>query len=373
MHRNDFSNANDFAATPSLLLTQQQSQTCHITAPSSSAEDSRYSSELPSTTELNAMAACIIAPAKAHPPMDAATATAETPATGLPPNSNNYDDDDNSSSNNETSLNRPSPEKPIRNLTQAFEALCSVPQGEEDSPNPVPPKSKQLLVSPGEPTTKQGPMISPTGVADLQQQQSQQRIEESSQSSPSPLHENTTPLLQLHADLQRDLSDHLVERVSLYSLLHDINKEAAALYAQDPLLQQLQHSDTATCSEDNNCSNKTESSSPLVTAVLGTNAEENSSLQSSSGMIPSIAVIDEEQWLLSTIAQRTAEETSSLTTAQCPATFLQAMGEKEYENPVNAVTGHARTQLWKPSRSWWEAKSSKNPWIEPSSHNKRWR
>lgn len=33
----------------------------------------------------------------------------------------------------------------------------------------------------------------------------------------------------------------------------------------------------------------------------------------------------------------------------------------------------SRTQLWKPSRSWWEAKSGKNPWIEPNSHNKRWR
>ena len=57
----------------------------------------------------------------------------------------------------------------------------------------------------------------------------------------------------------------------------------------------------------------------------------------------------------------------------CPPTFSQAIGEKEYENPVHALSGGNRTQLWKPSRSWWEAKSGKNPWIEPSSHNKRWR
>jgi hypothetical protein len=49
------------------------------------------------------------------------------------------------------------------------------------------------------------------------------------------------------------------------------------------------------------------------------------------------------------------------------------MGEKEYENPIASLPGVSRTQLWKPSRSWWEAKSGKNPWIEPTSHNKRWR
>jgi len=57
----------------------------------------------------------------------------------------------------------------------------------------------------------------------------------------------------------------------------------------------------------------------------------------------------------------------------CPATFLQAMGEREYENPLASLSNGSRTQLWKPSRSWWEAKSGKNPWIEPKSHNKRWR
>jgi hypothetical protein len=74
-----------------------------------------------------------------------------------------------------------------------------------------------------------------------------------------------------------------------------------------------------------------------------------------------------EEWLLSTIASR--KDTSR----PCPATFLQAMGEKEYENSVSSLAGGSRTQLWKPSRSWWEAKSGKNPWIEPTSHNKRWR
>jgi len=54
-------------------------------------------------------------------------------------------------------------------------------------------------------------------------------------------------------------------------------------------------------------------------------------------------------------------------------TFPQAMGERDYDNSSqNSIVG-VRTQLWKPSRSWWEAKSGKNPWIEPKSHNKRWR
>jgi hypothetical protein len=83
------------------------------------------------------------------------------------------------------------------------------------------------------------------------------------------------------------------------------------------------------------------------------------------------AVIDEERWLLETIDSRGMDESRAI--KACPPTFLQAMGEREYENPLTSLSNGSRTQLWKPSRSWWEAKSGKNPWIEPTSHNKRWR
>ena len=48
-------------------------------------------------------------------------------------------------------------------------------------------------------------------------------------------------------------------------------------------------------------------------------------------------------------------------------------GMAQTANPLAELGGSMRTQLWKPSRSWWEAKSGKNPWIEPASHNRRWR
>ena len=86
---------------------------------------------------------------------------------------------------------------------------------------------------------------------------------------------------------------------------------------------------------------------------------------SSSSSSSCLALIDEEEWLLATIQDRQMDEEIK----QCPATFLQAMGELEYDT----ASSKSRTQLWKPSRSWWEAKSGKNPWIEPSLHNKRWR
>ena len=98
--------------------------------------------------------------------------------------------------------------------------------------------------------------------------------------------------------------------------------------------------------------------SPLVAAVNG-----QPTIPRMESMTET-AVIDEERWILQAIEARGEEKSS----AACPPTFLQAMGEREYERIETN-----RTQLWKPSRSWWEAKSGKNPWIEPKSHNKRWR
>lgn len=235
---------------------------------------------------------------------------------------------------------RGSPEKPIRNLSEAFEALYS-----DDSTAASAKKSST--------------MVSPTGVVDLE-------TEQPTETTGSLSQEDAAPVFQLHPDLQRELTEHHLQRVSVYSLVHDINKEAAAMYAQDPLYS------------DKNPSSPEESrgvDSPLIQAIKGRAVSEEKDDRDPNNPISSntIAIIDEEQWLLSAISQRSPEETAKLSVSQCPPTFLQAMGEKEYDNPVHPSTGHARTQLWKPSRSWWEAKSGKNPWIEPVSHNKRWR
>jgi hypothetical protein len=208
---------------------------------------------------------------------------------------------------------------PRRNLTEAFEELFDE---KEDS-------TAGSMLSPRVVTQKPESdcLISPTGVAEL------------------PVE---WPGLDLHPILQRELSQALVDRVSFYAIIHDINKECTAMAANDPIQTK---------------SPKLIQSPALVAAVKGIPTEE-----SPSDNVAKSACIDEEEWLLSTISTRSSQEIRS-----CPETFSQAMGEKEYENPVSSIAGGSRTQLWKPSRSWWEAKSGKNPWIEPASHNKRWR
>jgi hypothetical protein len=159
----------------------------------------------------------------------------------------------------------------------------------------------------------------------------------------------TPPDFHLHPALKRELSQALVNRVSLYSIIHDINKEASAMAAND----HLSLSQSKSLDEDD------EIYSPLIAAVNGRKSSPPQTLS----MVES-ALIDEERWLLTSIEIRDEKRIIS----DCPPTFLQAMGEREYER-----LDSSRTQLWKPSRSWWEAKSGKNPWIEPKSHNKRWR
>ena len=90
------------------------------------------------------------------------------------------------------------------------------------------------------------------------------------------------------------------------------------------------------------------------------------------------ALLDEEWWLMSAIASRTPNEVAMNQSTNLLPTFFEAMGEKD-ANSVADSTGvystgaTSRTQLWKPGRSWWEAKSGKNPWVEPVVHNNRWR
>jgi hypothetical protein len=287
--------------------------------------------------------------------------------------------DDACSSNKSTTSTTPEKD-PARNLTHAFEALCI---DRDEAALKVPPSQA---------------VISPTSVAELHNGLPTSPPGISSTSSISSHHHRgaspgakATLGLTLHPDLQRELAQAQVNRVSFYSILHDINKEALAMAANDALSQVPDPAE--------------EEHSPLVLAAGVVPATDHASVVSSKkealiGMDLSVALVDEgtdasigtlslpegvrapvnshqclqiaavrraEEWLLSTIASRNDSS------RPCPATFLQAIGEKEYENPVSSLAGGSRTQLWKPSRSWWEAKSGKNPWIEPTSHNKRWR
>ena len=167
----------------------------------------------------------------------------------------------------------------------------------------------------------------------------------------------TLPPFQLHQDLQKNLSQAVINRVSFYGVIHGINKEATSMAANDD-----SGLDRVSPGEDNN-----EDCSPLVESVKGARS---TAPAPESGMFQ-MALVDEERWLLSAIELRGTDEYQSI--QSCPPTFPQAMGECEYENPLTSLSSGSRTQLWKPSRSWWEAKSGKNPWIEPKSHSKRWR
>lgn len=248
-------------------------------------------------------------------------------------------------SNAETPVASASPEKPRRNLTKDF-ALCmengvvikaDAPDKEAKADTDAPVATK---------IDKNGSMFSPTSVIPPETQQKQ--LEE--EKTIPPYH------FDIHESLRRGLSQALVDRVSFYGIIHDINKEASSMAMHDPKQP----------SPKDNVEDREESGCALVkAAIVGTPTNETNDSED-----VATALIDEEAWLLEIVGNRDPEERTSTV---CPPTFSQAMGEREYENPVQALSGASRTQLWKPSRSWWEAKSGKNPWIEPSSHNKRWR
>ncbi len=300
----------------------------------------------------------------------------------------------------------PQQQQPRRNLTKAFEALCVTTthttlsnnddydgetRKEEKSDVFDGPMMSPVSVVTADPTTRssfktdaaldavEDPSHSPTATMETTTLPNSTPL--NAVPPPAPLLTTTwsVPDLQLHSDLRLRLSLYTVERVSCYCIIHDINKEAAAMAMHDPLLWQQQHGLA-----------DTESQSPLVTEGRGSGAPPPSSTLTP-GDLPSAgdyALLDEEKWLLASISSRSSQETATITSTKCPATFLQAMGEKEYDltststtttttstnnSTTNTTSSVTRTQLWKPSRSWWEAKSGKNPWIEPSSHNKRWR
>jgi len=215
----------------------------------------------------------------------------------------------------------------------------------------------------------------------------------------------------LHPVLTLDLPATTVNRVSFYSIIHDINKESSDMAANDPSADagRRSRSSSVSCNSaagsmstisatSNNVGDHpvNEELSPLIIAVNGpppgpplaptmSKLSTATTAASSTLSASSSAIIDEEKWLLRAISSRSVSEVENAG-GSCP-TFAQAIGEQDsITTDDNSSTGgnqqapnpmtdlsQSRTQLWKPSRSWWEAKSGKNPWIEPNSHNKRWR
>mmetsp|Transcript_33428 Transcript_33428/g.38915 ORF Transcript_33428/g.38915 Transcript_33428/m.38915 type:complete len:833 (+) Transcript_33428:334-2832(+) len=164
------------------------------------------------------------------------------------------------------------------------------------------------------------------------------------------------PKYELHAKLKLDLSQPVIDRCSFYSVIHGVNKAVQEMAAED---------------QNGNFEETKDEESALVLAVNGP-AKVFSKRE---GPQVELAVLDEEKFLLAAIESRKEDE---ILIRACPATFAEAIGEEDLvpnshsENPLSVLSS-SRTQLWKPSRSWWEAKSGKNPWIEPNLHNKRWR
>lgn len=266
---------------------------------------------------------------------------------------------------------------PRRNLTEAFEDVYIKPSKSWTGNGTESPGIAEYHNVVGKrKMSGSSNMISPTGVAELNTTENAGPVGETATSHAGDPKNLITPIksgrkanpgvsddmkqkqflpFRLHPQLQREMSDALVQRVCFYSIIHDINKEATSMASNDD------------SDYNRNPNEANEKSDPLVRAAHGHPRLE----YSSSNSVIRTALIDEEQWLLDAIESRSPDEARSMNT--CPPTFLQAIGERDYENPLTSLSNGSRTQLWKPSRSWWEAKSGKNPWIEPTSHNKRWR
>jgi len=266
---------------------------------------------------------------------------------------------------------------PRRNLTEAFEELYIKPSKSWANSVTDSPEVKELNNVLGKSSMPgSSNMISPTGVMELETTATAASVGKTLTSQTSDPQNLITPIkngqtskreeldekhqkqsfqFRLHPQLQRDMADALVQRVCFYSIIHDINKEATSMASNDD------------SGYNRNPDEANEKYDPLIMAANG----HPRLVYSSSSSVMKTALINEEQWLLDAIDSRTPDETRSI--KACPPTFLQAMGERDYENPLTSYSNGSRTQLWKPSRSWWEAKSGKNPWIEPNSHNKRWR
>jgi len=187
------------------------------------------------------------------------------------------------------------------------------------------------------------------------------------------------PRFHLHEDLRGEMSQGLIDRVSFYSIVRDINKEATDAAMTDPKGHLYNNGRTS--------NNRKAGGKEVVRAKDGTvhahpiqSKESNNILVlagntdgGESDLAPDMgaALLDEEWWLLSAMASRSPEEVALNHASALPSTFSEALGEKD--NSTADVSSSSKTQLWKPGRSWWEAKSGKNPWVEPVVHNNRWR
>ena len=253
---------------------------------------------------------------------------------------------------------------PRRNLSEAFEELyVSTPlvtdqrHQADNTAATTPAMKQQTNGSTADPSQEQkvlsSNLISPTGVVDLHYTDTSTSSGDNkttintkksafvdamplAMADPidSTIAKTTLPPFQLHADLQMSLSQAVINRVSFYHVIHDSNKEATTMAANDD-----SGLDRASPGEDLN-----EDCSPLVESVKGP----SSSPPVLNSDIFKLALIDEERWLLSAIKLRGNDENRSI--QSCPPTFLQAMGEREYENPLTALSSGSRTQLWKPGR-----------------------
>mmetsp|Transcript_3042 Transcript_3042/g.4293 ORF Transcript_3042/g.4293 Transcript_3042/m.4293 type:complete len:922 (+) Transcript_3042:715-3480(+) len=176
-------------------------------------------------------------------------------------------------------------------------------------------------------------------------------------------HKIEIPRFTMTQELQRNLPQPVVDRCSIYSVIHGVNGEVKDMASQD---------------QNCNTEEPKDEGSALVREVVGpTKSAPRQEVKKKN-----LAVLDEEKFLLAAIVSRDDDE---MMNRACPASFAEATGEidamtvndvgyqgNHSENPLSVVA-NSRTQLWKPSRSWWEARSGKNPWIEPNLHNKRWR
>ena len=178
------------------------------------------------------------------------------------------------------------------------------------------------------------------------------------------------PRFQLREDLRGDMHQGLIDRVSFYNIVRDINKEAADAAMSDPKGKLYNDEALNVVAEDGKVHahpiRAKENNNILVLSCT------SSSQVESSKPVMSTALLDEEWWLLSAMSSRSPEEVTLNLASALPSTFSEALGEKD-NSTADPMTSSSKTQLWKPGRSWWEAKSGKNPWVEPVVHNSRWR
>ena len=253
---------------------------------------------------------------------------------------------------------------PIQNLLTAFEENMNDNKKVCDN-------TTKLLLSPEDSSAEKHCGPSPSGVEQYEDKSSNRdqvpRNKPINDILSSGLHQPIDkfhlPEYQLHESLKLELSPSVINRCAFYDVIHGVNKAVQDMAAED---------------QNGNIEETKDEDSALVLAVNGpikASARTN-------GPQVELAVLDEEKFLLAAIENRDEEE---MMIRDCPASYAVAIGEVEpnvlseaqfgngqTENPLS-VLASSRTQLWKPSRSWWEAKSGKNPWIEPKNHNKRWR